>query len=242
MLTTPRTNRGFTLMELLVALGVFSIGFVAIAAMFPPAIMLQRETADAILGRQAAQSAVALVRASDLRTADVTAFGFDTGNSRVQWPNNYLTNLQSYWPMIDRSFPISETQLLRRQYYCVPMFRIVNHNDAGTPRKWRVSMMVLRGTDNQTAVPTVQQLAGTVNTNATLKYRFMCAPGTNIRVGDFVLDSNGVYHRIVAVTATYIDSEGIFARDPVNGEPTAIYYATPRGAVFVTPPVTIEQQ
>lgn len=61
MNTFRMTNRssasGFTLMEVLIAMGIFVVGVIAVAAIFPTSIAVQRQTADIIRAQQVAQQA-----------------------------------------------------------------------------------------------------------------------------------------------------------------------------------------
>lgn len=53
-------NRAFTLMEVLVAIGIFAVGMVAVASIFPPAFVLQRKTIDAVQLQNAQENFEAL--------------------------------------------------------------------------------------------------------------------------------------------------------------------------------------
>ncbi|QDU33931.1 hypothetical protein KS4_19910 [Poriferisphaera corsica] len=55
-------NRGFTLMEVLIALGIFSMGMMAVAMIFPAAISIQRDTVETTDGRRIAQSAQVIMQ------------------------------------------------------------------------------------------------------------------------------------------------------------------------------------
>ena len=59
--TLSRRRPGFTLTEVLISLGIFAIGAIAVASLFPVAALLQKETADSILSRQAATNARAMI-------------------------------------------------------------------------------------------------------------------------------------------------------------------------------------
>lgn len=58
----PR-HSGFSLMEVLVALGIFTVGLVAVAAIFPTAITIQRDTVREVDGRRIGKNAKALALA-----------------------------------------------------------------------------------------------------------------------------------------------------------------------------------
>ena len=67
-------TRGFTLLEVLMAMGVFAIGFVFIAAIFPVAALLQKEAVDTINGQQASRNTQAVLQSIPvLATTDLTA-------------------------------------------------------------------------------------------------------------------------------------------------------------------------
>ena len=59
--TLSRRRPGFTLTEVLISLGIFAIGAIAVASLFPVAALLQKETADSILSQQAATNARATI-------------------------------------------------------------------------------------------------------------------------------------------------------------------------------------
>lgn len=58
-----RRTGGFSLMEVLVALGIFTIGLVAVAAIFPAAITIQRDTVREVDGRRIGKNAKAVLLA-----------------------------------------------------------------------------------------------------------------------------------------------------------------------------------
>jgi prepilin-type N-terminal cleavage/methylation domain-containing protein len=60
---TPQCRRAFTLMEVLIAMGIFAIGIIAIAAVFPTGISLQRETVRSLEGQRVAKNAHSIVQA-----------------------------------------------------------------------------------------------------------------------------------------------------------------------------------
>jgi len=73
-----RGRLGFTLIEVLFAIGIFAIGFAAVAAVFPVAIMMQKRTFDRLNAEQAARNAEAMMRGSSLHQSVLEA-GFGLG-------------------------------------------------------------------------------------------------------------------------------------------------------------------
>ncbi|MFB3890426.1 MAG: type II secretion system protein J [Phycisphaerae bacterium] len=61
--TTPRGRRGFTLAEVLIALGIMAIGLTLVSALFPAAIRQQANTINDTLGMQICHNGLAIVKA-----------------------------------------------------------------------------------------------------------------------------------------------------------------------------------
>ena len=55
-------SRGFSLVEMLLAVFILGIGVISIAALFPAGIVLQRQANDDILGPVVAKNAFAVIR------------------------------------------------------------------------------------------------------------------------------------------------------------------------------------
>lgn len=72
---THHRTTGFTLIEILIAAGIFGVGLVAVASIFPTAIQLQKQTIEEIRGAEFAATARALVlqRGFDERAVAVAA-------------------------------------------------------------------------------------------------------------------------------------------------------------------------
>ncbi len=69
----PRAS-GFTLNEVLIAMGVLAVGITAVASLFPSALILQRETVRDVLGQQNIRSSEALLSAKSLDGAALFRF------------------------------------------------------------------------------------------------------------------------------------------------------------------------
>lgn len=59
-----RRSAAFSLMEVLVAMGIFTVGLVAVAAVFPTAITIQRDTVREVDGRRLGKNARAMILAA----------------------------------------------------------------------------------------------------------------------------------------------------------------------------------
>jgi prepilin-type N-terminal cleavage/methylation domain-containing protein len=97
----PNHPAGFTFPELLIALGIFALGFVTVGAIFPTAIMLQKRTVQALEAEKLGKNAKAMLQAMPWDKADLDAdidFGPDTTEVRLlddtRWDN---------WPLASRA-------------------------------------------------------------------------------------------------------------------------------------------
>jgi prepilin-type N-terminal cleavage/methylation domain-containing protein len=65
---------GFTLTEVLIALGILAVGITSVASLFPPAILMQQETVRDILGQQNLRSLDAVLQAKSVDGAQLFRF------------------------------------------------------------------------------------------------------------------------------------------------------------------------
>ena len=125
------STRGFSLVEVLIAMGIFAVGFVAVAAMFPAGAVLQRETVANVEAQMVARNASAFMRSVRITFSPDGSFGADlretSGSGQLQplvsASPNVSTRLQSYWPKPDRGYPTSRVSVDDRKYYWVPFLR-----------------------------------------------------------------------------------------------------------------------
>ena len=90
-----RPARGFSLVELLLAIFILGIGIISVAAVFPAGIALQRQANDDIMGPIVAKSAFATLR-SKLSQDDFGAFGdFGCFATTSCWAT--MAPLKSFW-------------------------------------------------------------------------------------------------------------------------------------------------
>jgi type II secretory pathway pseudopilin PulG len=259
----PRSRiAGFTLLEVMMAMGIFVIGFTMIMAVFPAAILLQKRTIDDVQSRNVAWNARAILNARPLNQANLVGAGgltagFDTNQQvhslpAVMLPETGIGALQT-WTWSDRSYPADIAEAPRRRVYWVPM--VQDDNPATSAYDWRVFVFVLRRGEGLTydkpvpadwanpydpsglpsgvgGIPGVRQLALDGTTLSTLE--FDNDPDGNeqpdfVRVGDWVLDSNGVIYTITEVDMTIgsnnVTVAGLIPAPPAA--PTSIWIGMP---------------
>ncbi len=170
---TPRNTpvaparRGFSLMEVLVALGIFALGFAAVAALLPAGALLQRRTADDIQSRHVERNAQSIIEQTQL-TYDATIgdqgtelefyyYGPDYGG---EWPVNAARSelrpfngasphsLADFWSLDTRSFRSAIVDPIQRSVYWVPLIRDANGDETGPA--WQIIVFVLDRDDNKT--------------------------------------------------------------------------------------------
>lgn len=134
-ITIRSAARGFTLLEVLLAMGVFAIGFVFIAAIFPVAALLQKEAVDTINAQQVARNTEAVLKAIPITastdlvdsnlTAPVTGAGFSI-DQRVYALTTTAWSTSSWKATELRSSPTMVTNAADRKFYAVPLFRDSN--------------------------------------------------------------------------------------------------------------------
>ncbi|MBL4700793.1 MAG: type II secretion system protein [Phycisphaeraceae bacterium] len=138
-------HKGFTLLEVLLAMGIFAIGFVFIAAIFPVAALLQKEAADIVNAQQIKRDLDAIMTSIQIfadngTTTDVKSglpVAFQTDQqiypANPDWLDSLSTN--KYWPLGIRSFPsyispdtinTPTTPLIKRKFFTVPLFLDTN--------------------------------------------------------------------------------------------------------------------
>ena len=138
-------SRGFSLVEVMIAMGIFAVGFVAVAAMFPAGVILQRETVSDVESQLVARNAAAMVRARKL-TFRQDGVGVDLGQSsgtgELQSFASINASLGTRWQLNDRSYPMVQGPPDERKYYWVPMIRRTKSPAAAAD--WLVVVFVLR--------------------------------------------------------------------------------------------------
>ncbi|MEM9415015.1 MAG: prepilin-type N-terminal cleavage/methylation domain-containing protein [Planctomycetota bacterium] len=167
--TAPRKTKGFTLAEVLISLGIFAVGMIAVASLFPVAAILQKETADDILGKQAATNARATLEAVGLtyfteigvnndldfyHTASDNRYGATTLQYSGVVPVEEIAALSgpSYtfykrYSILERSFPTTEADFNERDHYWFFYVRDAAGDPAGP--NWQGYVLIVERLDGQ---------------------------------------------------------------------------------------------
>ncbi len=127
---SPNVRGGFTLLENLVAMLIFSLGLIAIAGIFPSAILLQQRTIDEVLGQASKQQVEAIVDALPVDLATIDGAGGMAPDTYIQ-PlvrttaiGSPGTSIVPDWESTDvRSMPTSISNADLRDFYWVPLAR-----------------------------------------------------------------------------------------------------------------------
>lgn len=161
-------RNGFTLAEVLISIGVFAIGMIAVASLFPVGALLQKETADDILGEQSAASARATFQGMGLTYAPgdpntdlgnhhavaVSLYGLSTNEKElawVTWAGDLDAAGSSFYhrfPLDSRSFPATEDNPDDRDHFAFFFVRDI----AGAPASpsWQGMVLVVDRQEGQT--------------------------------------------------------------------------------------------
>ncbi len=167
---------GFTLAEILIAMAVFLIGFIAVASLFPAAAVLQKRTIDDVHIDEVARSAKAMIAGRRFLGSNISTDGdaIDTDGQVHPMPSTGtgLTSSISGWTIQDRSFPTIVGAPYNADYFWVPVVR--DADTATGSRDWQVFLFVLRrdgGTQyNLSAAPARNANPSDDNTAAPLNF------------------------------------------------------------------------
>jgi len=243
---------GYTLMEVLVALGIFVVGFTAAASIFPVAALLQKRTLADVEGRVVARNAENLLRGRGL-TYDESDNTTDLYNYYPAVPSTTFDEVKPFgttstpstldieglldeWTISDRGYPTTVLDVADRDFVWFPLVRDANSNSAAPD--WTFYLFLMQAEPNATYPnPSFEDTTGhpsvdVVDTGLGIsgnkkRFTFTNTDGSGnllIDASDWLLDSNGVIY-----TTTEADTGGVTVAGlilTVPAAPTAIYYGT----------------
>ncbi|MEX0775604.1 MAG: hypothetical protein WD042_07795 [Phycisphaeraceae bacterium] len=252
----PKFRSAFSILEVMVAMGIFAIAFVSIAAIFPAGAFLQKQTMTAVRGKQIGESVKALLEA---RPFDNGTF---TGAVGPALQMNTVPDAAYFWTLEDRSFPTANTAIAsipatERDYYWLPVVRRSVPASPG-PIEYQVFAFILRRdkggkwptpaphTNNKFAnaasdpetIPSVKRLNTPTVTNNTFTVTGL--PANDIHVGDQILDDWGTIYAVENVNGTVVTVSGTIIKGGLsNTPPPGIWYAPPGGPGMASPLIQI---
>lgn len=235
---------GFTLVEILLSLGIFAIGMTAIVSLFPAAAILQRETTREVISEMAAQSAASIINAQQLTyewsgTAGTGDLGFyhpaGSTNSEVSSIAGLIATADRSYPtgVIDLNAALVADAIRDCDMHWVPFIQDIS-GDPANPT-WVVRLFIVEADSRANYVgitadangadpltfPKVRSVAATAATNT------FTAAGTGLEPGDTVMDNNGNSHTVVDVNGNAI--EVLYTIPQVPNAINTLWYAPQLG-------------
>ena len=204
-----RGSRGFTLTEILIALGIFALGSVAVASLFPSALLLQKRTVEASTAQAFEASVRAQLLGRGFRETDLQGIA---DNLVVATPDAVINSADApalRWSLMSRSSGSRSESPADRTLFWVPLF--MDRDPAGPTlptlqdRRWSVFVFLVRAEEDTdypkaaaapiaqyampadpTYVPGVARRAVTYReptASPPRPHRFDLSPGGNLRNG-----------------------------------------------------------
>jgi Tfp pilus assembly protein PilV len=159
-----RAIAGYSLMETLLAIGIFTIGFVGVAAIFPAAAALQKNSAEHMLAEISQRNAKAIATSTSKLTYTYTAGAPSTTTGDLGADNYFAASaptnkttvecpatVQNRWSVDMRSYPSTKANLADRDLYWIPLIRS-NEGDPSNPN-WYMYVVILRRQNNTDYAP-----------------------------------------------------------------------------------------
>ena len=243
---------GFALIEVLIAMGIFTIGFISIAAPLLVAVRMQSNTIDEVQVRQVTRSAEAFLRGMDFKEAAIanellhpsnppSITSFDTDGKLKPFPGQYLPSVA------DRSYPTTQPLIDQRRYYWT--LKIRDDDPTIGVYDFHVYLIVSRRADTASTEPAIQPLSivGVASKPSDVaRTRFDLANNGNlssgnridkVRVGDMILDEYGGIYRAVGVSASDIslDAPVLPALKFGGVDPGELWYVEPHSDTARSP-------
>ncbi len=220
-------------MEILIAIGIFAVGMVAVASIFPGAIALQRESVEEVMSQQAVSNIESLMGARPFFDEHPDFF-YDYDPSLAGFVQIIPVDLLNTWTQADRSFS-STDPVEDREIYWAPLVQ-----NLGSPANpdWRTFVFVMAGDglndyekensldwaneDDPNYFPGVAAASITsdvVDGFVVLEFNEFnnrqfdepdqtpAGQADQIRMGDFFLGDNGVVYRAIAADDSSVTLE-----------------------------------
>lgn len=230
-----RRAAGFSLVEILLSLGIFAIGMTAIVSLFPAAAILQRETTQEVISEMAAQSAASIINAQQLTyewtgtaaNGDLAAY-----HSSAASTNTEVASIAGLLSFPDRSYPLGvidrgpyatattaddDAVIADCDMHWVPFIQDIN-GDPANP-SWVVRLFIVEadsranysgtlpaGTDSTANPSDPSTFPRVVSEGGSASGAVFTADAAlDLEPGDVVMDNNGNSHVVVDVNGAAIE-------------------------------------
>lgn len=248
---------GFNLMEVLVAMGLFAFGFVAVAAIIPAGALLQKHTATDVQGRHVKRNAHAIVQNTVFNRDDLyqAYYGSTSPSSPARTDLvsfdevSSTLKVSSFWSLDARSYPAYITDPTKRSFYWVPLLRNNSDTPGSSTSEWQVVIFVLQRQDGATysrrqypaidadepdSLPGLKKESASVGDIDT----FSTQAADDLRVNDWIVDNLGATYRVKSVnkSTNEVVVDGVIQQ--TGSFPNAIWYAPPADDDDRSPAVT----
>ena len=242
----------FTLIEVMMALGIFAIGFVAIAAPMFVAVKIQAETIDDVLVRQVERSAIAMLKVRAPTIAEVadeldqiTGGSFDWNGQLYEYPpmtmRQGLRHPHLHMHLADRSYPSNIADPFQRRYFWTV---VVRDNDTQNNTKdldydFHFYLLIFRRGASD-PVPPIDSFTNVQVANGLRRFDLNGNANTSgsgrlvgVRPGDQVLDEfGGIYGVLDADGGGFVTDAPIIT---TQGVPTIVYFLRPPNDLAPSP-------
>lgn len=258
--TTPRRH-AFVLIELLMAMFILALGLSAVAAIFPVATYLQKQTFNDLISQQLERNVEATFRAISLDDSWLSSI--DDSGRRIGAPPSLLLTATDRLPLAVRCYPTAldlnnngipnesspdeDSNFDNREFYWVPLFQDTNTGTNAGDRTWVAYIFILAKQRNSTyptsgtqvnandptEVPKVVQANVSNATNNTIEIS-----GVSLQAGDKLLLDNGLTPTVTDVEGNTITLDTQVIND--IGAPKKAWYAPPANGGTSSPTVAIK--
>ncbi|MCC7408023.1 MAG: hypothetical protein IT442_08125 [Phycisphaeraceae bacterium] len=169
--TAGAARAGFTVLEVMLAMGIFVVGFAAVASLLPAAITLQKQAVEDVTADQVARHAEATLRARPILLSELV--NVTGGGTNYPYPSPVNTgdvpdqpglwalpivsrangnrHLLEKWSVADRSYPSNLAEVSERSYFWVPMVLRVRNSTPPQPDDFVIYVLILRPQEGQYA-------------------------------------------------------------------------------------------